>query len=55
MQLGFDLKHEIISDALDRSSFEKMKKSEKSLNYGSRPLAHQFTFMRKGVIGDSLK
>ena len=54
IQLGFELRDEIISDALERSSFENMKKSEKSLNYGCRPLLRKFTFMRKGVIGDSL-
>jgi hypothetical protein len=54
MQLGFELDDEIIHEALTKSSFSNMKELEKSLNYGGRPISQKFTFMRKGIIGDSV-
>lgn len=50
-QLGFEIPSHILNEAIEKSSFDNMKRLENEWNYGGRPVADGFTFMRKGVAG----
>jgi hypothetical protein len=49
--LGFDVPDDILVRAINKSSFESMRQSERIWNYGGRPIADNFRFMQKGTSG----
>lgn len=50
--LGFDIPDEILTNAIQLSSFQNMKRLEDELQYGGRPIKDKFNFMRSGNAGE---
>lgn len=49
--MGFAIPDEVLHAAIKESSFDKMKQLQDDWNFGGRPAADNFTFMRKGESG----
>jgi len=49
--LGHQIPKEILTRAIELSSFSKMKESEEAWGYGGRPSGKNLKFMRKGKFG----
>lgn len=49
--LGHDLSSSVIEDAIEKSSFERMRGLETEYNYGGRDLGKALNFMRRGKAG----